>query len=97
MLVLSLAKTSNVHDVKLKANKKGCSNRNDCAIFIKYSFKVDMHPSLQVGQKGVCTTLPLHKEALTLTSSGLGMGSNLNCLALSLLIKMDEGLLKILK
>jgi hypothetical protein len=63
---------------------------NDCAIFLKCSFEVNIHPSLQVGHKGVHMTLPPYRKVFMLTSSGLGMRSNLKCLALSLPIRMDE-------
>jgi len=52
--------------------------KNDHAIFLKYSFKVDLLLSLPVVQKKGCTPSPLGKEAPMQTSNGFGRIINLS-------------------
>jgi predicted DNA-binding ribbon-helix-helix protein len=41
-----------MHDVNPKTSQKGCWKRNGCAITLKCFLEIDVHPSLQVVQRG---------------------------------------------
>lgn len=64
--------------------------KNDHAISLKYSIKVDPLFSLIIAQKGIRMPLPLKEKSFTLTLNGDGKLVNLSCLLLLPPIRMGE-------